>query len=195
MLMSSIEGFLDQLFKKPPFVTLCLLAINLIAFSLTTRREALEFFGLRATSVESGALWQPVTAMFLHFDATHLMLNEYGVVILGMPVELVFGKAKTAYLYLSTGIVGNVVSYFILPSYVLTAGASGAVFGLMGADIAMTLVKKTRPTGRSLGATLLYALVTFVRSMGPQINVVAHLAGLCFGVFAGFVLAKYSSDT
>jgi len=192
--MSFVEKLLDELLERPPFVTVCLVLINLIIFSLTARREALESFGLRGSSLESGALWQLLTAMFLHFDPTHLLLNEYGLFVLGIPVERVFGRAKTVYLYLSTGIVGGVASYFILPAYVLTVGASGAVFGLMGADLAMTIVHRTRPSGRNVGATLAYVVTNFVRSIGPQINVVAHLAGLCFGFFAGFILAKYSSE-
>ena len=192
--VSSVEKLLDQLLERPPFVTLCLILINLIIFSLTTEREAWEFLGLRASSLESGAPWQLLTAIFLHFDLTHLLLNEYGLFVLGTPVERVFGRAKTVYLYLSTGIIGSVASYFILPAYVLTLGASGAVFGLMGADLAMTVVHRTRPSGRNVGATLAYVVVNFVQSMGPQINVVAHLGGLCFGFIAGFILAKYSGE-
>jgi len=178
-----------------PWVTILLLAINFTVFVFTVQREAsLETFGLRGISLESGGFWQVVTAAFLHSDVMHLLLNEYGLFVLGVPVERAFGRAKTLYLYLSTGIVGNVASYFILPAYVLTLGASGAVFGLMGADLAMTAVQRTRPSGRDVGATLAYVVINFVRSMGPQINVVAHLAGLCFGLFAGFILAKYSGD-
>jgi membrane associated rhomboid family serine protease len=179
-----------------PLVTIVMLVINFIAFVFTTERKTvLETFGLRATTLQSGSFWQILTPIFLHFDAIHLLMNEYGLFVLGLPVERVYGAAKTAYLYVVSGVIGNVASYFILPSYVLTLGASGAVFGLMGAEIAMTIVQRTRPAGKSAGATIVYAAMIFLQSMGPQINVVAHLAGLCFGLVAGYVLAKYSRDS
>jgi len=191
----TLKWFVGESHPKIPWVTILFLAINLTVFILTAQAEVLlETFGLKGVSLESGDFWQVITAAFLHFDAMHLLLNEYGLLVLGVPVERVFGRAKTLYLYLSTGMVGNVASYFILPAYVLTLGASGAVFGLMGADLAMTAVHRTRPSGRNVGATLAYVVINFVRSIGPQINVVAHLTGLCFGFFAGFILAKYSSE-
>jgi len=191
----TLTWFAGESHPKLPWVTILLLTINLTVFILTAQAEALlETFGLKGISLESGSFWQIITAAFLHFDAMHLLLNEYGLFVLGAPVERMFGGTKTAYLYISTGIIGNVASYFILPTYVLTLGASGAVFGLMGADLAMTAVHRTRPTGRDVGATLAYVVINFVQSMGPQINVVAHLAGLCFGLFAGLILAKYSGD-
>ena len=179
-----------------PYVTVFLLVINFLVFALTAERQSLlETYGLRVNSLQAGSYWQILTPVFLHFDAVHLFMNEYGLFVLGMPVERVYGAAKTLYLYVVSGIVGNVASYFILPGYVLTLGASGAVFGLMGAEIGMTIVEKTRPAGRSAGAAIIYAVMTFVRSMGPQINVVAHLFGLCFGLAAGYTLARYSRDT
>jgi len=176
-----------------PLATVIMLGVNVIAFILTAESKVLlESFGLRGAVLQSGSYWQILTPIFLHFDATHLFMNEYGLIVLGLPVERVYGPTKTVYLYVVSGVVGNVASYFLLPGYVLTLGASGAVFGLMGAEVAMTIVQRTRPPGKSVGAAVAYVIMTFVQSMGPNINIVAHLAGLFFGLGGGYILAMYS---
>jgi rhomboid protease GluP len=190
--LSRGKVFIEEL----PLATTVLLIANCLLFvAFVQDPVGLETFGLRATSLEAGQVWQLVTAMLFHFDVMHLCANEYGLFVLGRSVEKTFKRAKTAYLYFSSGLVGNVASYFLLPAYTVTLGASGAIFGLMGADLATTVVKRTRPTGRSAGATLAYVAITFFRSIGPQINVIAHLAGLCFGFASGYLLAQYSRDT
>ena len=81
--------------------------------------------------IASGQWWRFVTPVFIHIGLLHLAFNSYALWIVGPQVEKLYGPARFVILYVLTGIAGVYGSYFTIPN-AISAGASGAIFGLFG---------------------------------------------------------------
>jgi len=135
-----------------------------------------------------GAWWTLLTAIYLHGNLVHLVFNVISIRVLGPPVEEHYGPARTMVIFTAGGVVGFVVSNYF--GYQLTLGASGAVFGLLGAMVAYG-----QKRGGTFGAMMLrqwglLALLLFINGIWMSgVNNVAHAGGFVGGLGAGFVLA------
>jgi rhomboid protease GluP len=92
-------------------------------------------------------------------------------------------------IYLGSGVLGNVMSLYLLPPSALSGGASGAIFGLVGSYVAIARQV------RHMGVALIYAVVIFVESSGFGVNIVAHLFGLLGGLALGFLLSRSGNNS
>jgi rhomboid protease GluP len=86
--------------------------------------------------LESGEYWRLVTATFLHIGAMHIIFNGYALHVLGHPLEELYGRGWFFFMYVVTGIVGNLLSWGAHGIEFANAGASGSIFGLIGMGIA-----------------------------------------------------------
>lgn len=129
----------------------------------------------------AGFYWQPFTAMFVHFDILHILFNMFALVYFGMVVEGSYSRGQYLGIYFGAGLLGNLASLFLLPLNAPTGGASGAIFGLVGAYVAL------ERKGPGLIIAVLYAALLFIDSSGPGVNIFAHL----FGALAGFGLGLF----
>lgn len=149
----------------------------------------------QASLVLSGQVWRLGTAMFLHAGLLHLAVNGWALYQLGGLVEILFGSRRLAAIYFSSGLTGSVASVgwgLVSGIDVRSVGASGAIFGLLGALIAF-LVRhrdRLRPEARSLLMQLLFwaGLNIFLGFTVPQIDNAAHLGGLFAGLIGGAVV-------
>lgn len=174
-----------------------LVAINVIVFvftvvqarSLSDNATAGLFrqWGLWPTAVADGELWRLFTAGFLHFGPLHLAFNMLALWVIGRDLEHVLGSARFLVVYLVSLLGGSLVVFLFENETTLTAGASGAVFGLMG-GLAVVLLRLRRSPGPAL---TIIALNVFISFVVPGISVLGHLGGLVFGavVTAGMVYA------
>jgi rhomboid protease GluP len=126
----------------------------------------------------SGAYWQVFTAMFVHFDILHIGFNMYALYYFGRLNEISYSRAEYLAIYFGAGLLGNALSLFLIPVDAPTAGASGAIFGLIGSYAARNR------SGASMALALVYAAFIFLASSGPGVNIYAHL----FGIVGGFAL-------
>ncbi len=137
------ERFLRAIIARPTRLTYLFIGINLGMFALMwlaggmsvtgANHFALVGFGAKENSlIEQGQYWRLVTSIFLHIGFLHLFFNNYALWIIGQEIEKLYGAARFAALYMMTGIVGSVASYYFYPD-ATSAGASGAIFGLFGA--------------------------------------------------------------
>lgn len=139
--------------------------------------------------VEGKEYYRIFTSMFLHFGITHLLNNMVMLGALGWNLELETGKVKFLIIYFGSGITGNLLSLFINMSTgenVVSAGASGAVFGLMGALFYVVIANRGRIgrlSGRGMIFMILLSLYFGLTSSG--VNNEAHIGGL----ICGFILA------
>lgn len=139
--------------------------------------------------VEGQEYYRIFTSMFLHFGITHLLNNMVMLGALGWNLELETGKVKFLIIYFGSGITGNLLSLFINMSTgenVVSAGASGAVFGLMGALFYVVIANRGRIgrlSGRGMIFMILLSLYFGLTSSG--VNNEAHIGGL----ICGFILA------
>ena len=139
--------------------------------------------------VFQGLYWQLLTSMFVHFGFTHILFNMFGLYYFGHLNEMKFGSLSFFTIYFVSGLLGNIMSLFILPGSALSGGASGAIFGLVGSYVAIARQAK------HMGIALVYAVVIFVQSSGFGVNIVAHLFGLIGGLVLGLLLSYLDNQT
>ncbi|TNM38463.1 rhomboid family intramembrane serine protease [Nocardioides albidus] len=89
--------------------------------------------------VSDGAFWQLFTSMFTHVEPWHLGFNMLALWVLGPQLETILGRGRYLALYLLSGLVGSVAVYWLSAEQTTTVGASGAIFGLMGALVVVGL--------------------------------------------------------
>ena len=178
-------------------ITILLIALNLIIYVLMvvsgvdffspTVQQILAWGGCNSTTILHGEPWRLVSAMFIHFGIVHLLMNLYALYDLGSTLEGIIGKAWFILIYLATGIFGGLVSqvwHLNTPS--VEAGASGAVFGILGVLIALLTTRLFPEEVRIpyLKRILIMVGMNLVYGMQAQVNMAAHMGGL----FSGFIL-------
>jgi membrane associated rhomboid family serine protease len=182
--------FGGRLRSATPVVTYWLIAINVVVFILQMASAGLERqLTLWPPAVADGQLYRLVTAAFLHYGATHLLLNMWALYIVGPPLEMWLGRLRFGALYALSGLGGSVLVYLLSPLNTATVGASGAVFGLFGATFVVG--KRLALDVRWVVAVIVINLVfTFViPAISSQlISWQAHVGGLVTG---GLVAAAY----
>jgi len=138
--------------------------------------------------LNNGEWYRLFTAMFIHFGVTHFAANAFGLLIFGTRVERYFGRGMFLAVYILAGLLGSVFSLFFSQAY--AAGASGAIYGLVGAMFAYTRITK-----RSIEFISWYVMLIYIGvggAMGlatPGVDNFAHLGGLIGGVVIGGLYA------
>jgi len=187
-----------------PVVTWILLAAIVIVFGLetlaggSTEIEVLVRLGAKVTPlIVAGEYWRLFTSIFLHIGILHLAFNGYALVVLGPEVERIYGSLRFALIFVLSGLLGSLASYAF--SYTLSAGASGAIFGLIGALAAFFLLHRERlgAWGRArLGNIAILIAINLVFGFTQQgIDNLGHIGGLIGGLGLGWALApRYQVD-
>jgi len=177
----------------PPQLTYVLIAINVLAYAATavgggSIGGGAGVYGngaLNGPLVADGEWWRIVTGGFLHATVLHLAFNMYFLYFLGTMLEPSIGKLRFGMIYAVSLVGGSLGALLINPNSV-TVGASGAVFGLMGAAILAMRARGINPMQSGLGVTLLLNLaLTFVI---PSISIGGHLGGLFAGGAVGYLM-------
>ena len=174
-----------------PFVTYALIAACVLMFLGPQKglsgglgsgsgisQQSLIDFALAGPPVADGDWWRMVTSMFLHGSIIHLGFNMYALWIFGPAIERRYGPARYLALYLAAGLWGSAGALILSPNG-YTVGASGAIFGLMGAFVAIaTGAGRPRPRRRRR-ADRINLVFTFAI---PGISIGGHLGGLAGGL-------------
>lgn len=186
-------GAIARFFRLQP-VTAWLITANLAVYLVTVAQSRSFMTNHVAPLFEATALfppnvalgdewWRLLTSGFQHFGPMHLLLNMYMLWILGYGIERSIGHLRFLALYLISAIGGSVAVLYFSP-IALTAGASGAIFGLMGAYaiVAMSMRLDVK------GVAILLALNIGVSIIVPGVSLAAHLGGLVVGALAALAL-------
>ena len=186
---------MEELRKEP--VTAGLILLNILVFF------AVEFTGSSQNTMhmlDCGAAYTPMivqggeyyrlfTCMFLHFGIEHLLNNMLVLFVLGSRLERVIGKIKFLLIYLLGGVMGNVISLYLelhAQNFAVSAGASGAVFAVMGAMIYIVIRNKGRLGDLSMRQILIMAAFSLYFGFASTgVDNTAHVAGMV----SGFLLA------
>jgi membrane associated rhomboid family serine protease len=123
-----------------------------------------------------------VTSLFLHLDFLHIAFNMFALLIVGPAVEVMLGKSRFLALYLLAGLGGNVCSYLIAPASGLSAGASGAIMGVMGAYVVIGLRRRL-----PIAPVVALIVINLVIGFSGDIDWRAHLGGLVTGAVLAYV--------
>lgn len=145
-----------------------------------------DFGGLYPPAVAAGQWWRLVTYNFLHIGLMHLLFNSSALYQIGPQVEELFGSQKFIFIYMVTGVTSAIASYFADKG---GAGASGAIFGLIGL-MAVYGYRLGGSYGKAImRQMLIWGGIGFLFGfMVPNINNVAHASGFIAGAGLGFVI-------
>lgn len=140
-------------------------------------------------AIRNGEVWRFVTPVFLHIGITHIFVNMYSLYAIGPAVERFFGTPRFVITYMLAGISGVISSLAFSPSR--SAGASGAIFGMLGA-LAAFLYRHRGLFGRfgrlQLRQIILVAFLNLGLGLMPGIDNWGHLGGLVAGTTLGWLL-------
>ena len=185
----------DVFTPKKPIVTYALIIINVIVFLLSLFNESIiQMFAVnRFFIADLGQYYRLLTGIFLHANFLHLIFNMYALYVIGMQLESFLGKGKYLAVYLLSGLGGSMLSIFFSNGY--SVGASGAIFGLMGAllyfgyhyRVYLDSVVKSQ----IIPLIVLNLLIGFTST---GIDNWAHIGGLVGGILATMAVGvKYKS--
>ncbi len=178
-----------------PVVVWVLILLNVAVYAWTvvqagsisenTDSALFDAWQLAPVQVGDGEWWRLVTAGFLHIGPLHIASNMFALWVLGRDLEKVLGRSRFLALYMISLIGGSTaVMIFNAPNQPV-AGASGAVFGLMGA-LLVVLLRVRQPVSQVVG---LIAINVVISQLVPGISLTAHIGGLVVGALGAAVLA------
>ncbi len=177
-----------------PLVVPLLIAVNvgiflytvLLAGSVMDNYQAglFEAWSLRPIAVAQGEWWRLITTGFLHFGPIHLAFNMWALWVIGRDVELVLGRGRFLLLYFLSLLGGATASLWFSQVQAETAGASGAVFGLMAAlgVLVNRLGRSPRPVIMLLSINIALSILI------PGVSLSGHIGGLVVGAVVAAIL-------
>ena len=164
--------------------TALFLFMHHISSSGSSASLMLRWGAMLTSAVKDGEIWRLFTAMFLHFDFQHLFGNMLTLFALGIILENGLGHVRTAVIYLLSGVGANLISHLwnvARDEQILSAGASGAVFGLMGALIFASLFAWDRVGGLSLRQIIVLLVLSLYHGVEAAVDDAAHFSGIVLG--------------
>jgi rhomboid protease GluP len=182
---------------QKPIVTWAIIAVNvavwlsMLPFGGSTDPYVLVRFGIKVNElIVAGQIWRLVTPIFLHIGIVHLAFNTYALYIFGPQIERFYGSLRYALIYLLSGIYGVLLSFLFSPH--AAAGASGAIFGLIGTEAVFFF--RYRNAFGQVGRQRLYNILLVIgynlafTFVGPNIDIWGHLGGLMSGIALGWAM-------
>lgn len=175
-----------------------ILAINIFLFLVSTNFQVkLRLFGFAALTDNPlfiGQWWRYVTSIFLHHGIGHLLFNGFSLFLFAPYLERLLGKVRFIILYLAGGIAGNILSVALASKtwpYMVSVGASGAIYGLFGAYVFMTIYRKRYIDAHSSRMVTIILVIGVIYSLiVPNINLLAHLGGFVGGYLISLLLFR-----
>jgi membrane associated rhomboid family serine protease len=197
--------------RRSNVVTLALIGINVAVYLAElagggqvngTGNSIFEKGALYGPLVHQGDWWRLITAAFLHYGPLHLGLNMYSLYWVGSVLESVIGRWRFLGLYLAAGLAGSAGAMIATP-YAITVGASGAIFGILGALYVLERKGHIASGGQIATLIVLNLVLTFAfsgfalggRVTGLTISLGGHVGGLIGGVVLMLVLLQVRRST
>lgn len=189
--------------NKVPYMTLLLILINVIVFFLVEKNgssEDAEYMISVGASyspllIENHEWYRLITHFFLHFGWDHLFNNMISLLVLGYAIENQMGKFRFTITYFLCGILAGVVSIvyniYVGAEETVSAGASGAIFGLMGALLVMLIIGNKGKKSTEVPRFLIYLAISIYTGLqDPSIDNAAHIGGFVAGVLISFMMTR-----
>jgi len=189
--------------KDKPLITIGIIAINVIMYLVTaylsfvyakgslfnSDTNVLILLGAKVNElIAKGQYYRFISCMFLHGGIVHLGVNMYSLYAIGPMVERVYGRVKYLAIYFISGICASIFSYIFSTS--VSIGASGAIFGLLGAVLVFAIRSKGK-TGTAFIRSILSVIFIniFIGATLPNIDNFAHVGGLLGGMLIAFLVS------
>ncbi len=179
-----------------PIVTWGLIGVNVIVYLITVAQgfgisnpggKLFNNWDLYGPAVAAGDWWRLITAAFLHANIAHIALNMLALVWLGAPVERYVGHLRYLGIYIVSGLAGSAGALILTPN-AHTVGASGAIFGILGALLIIEYQQTGRVTGQAFTLIVINLVFSFTFS---GISVGGHIGGLIGGIASMLALTHF----
>lgn len=198
-----LDAFRVLIGGRQPVITYALIAVNVALYLLlysqggpSNERALRDFGALSPQLVENGEIWRLFTALFLHASVPHILFNMTSLFAVGTLAERLYGSGKFLAIYIGAGLIGSLCSFVfaVLSGQMneLGVGASGAIFGVAGALVAIrfhgsdVIPERLRRRVSSSMAPLVAVSLIFAY-LTPHIDNAAHVGGLCGGILLSFI--------
>ncbi len=185
--------------RSNAWISYLLIGLNVLVFLLmslaggSTNEDVLIRFGAKVDSlIQAGQVWRLLTSAFIHIGILHLAFNMYALWIVGPLTEKMFGHRRFLIIYLLSAIGGSTASYLFSPA--LSAGASGAIFGLFGALLVHSWQRpQLWKSGLGMNLLVVIGINLFLGIVQPGIDNYAHLGGLLTGLIFSLISSRIST--
>lgn len=186
--------------RKGPVVTIGLVAINVIVYIVLLLLGNIESASFMAEHgamypdfiLEENQWWRIITAMFLHFGASHLVNNMITLGYIGSRVECEIGHVRMLLIYFLSGIGGGLLSYHMMlytGDYAVAAGASGAIFGILGTMLWLVILNKGNLQGVTTKRMILMLVLSLYYGFATVgVDNFAHIGGAITGFLFAIIL-------
>ncbi len=178
-------------------LTIALVLIMMLAFVIVyaqpaeTQEHILNDFGFSSSTIAQKP-WTPITSIFLHADLVHLLSNILVLLFFGMAVESEMGDAKYLAIFFLAAVTGAIAAGMFYPASTVSIGASGAIFGLVGAGMlvkpaSMSVFPYLMPIPLAIIGILYiaYNIMGILQDPTGEISYIAHFGGLFVGLLFG----------
>ena len=178
-----------------PFVTIVLVAVNVIVFfvmqsrGLVSTEGIFNYGGANYEKIVGGEWWRLLTSCFIHFNFEHLFFNMFSLFAIGSAIEP-GGRIRFSVVYFVSGILGSVVSIYAnhqMGVTVVSAGASGAICGLVGYYIIRMIFESGRVSFQTLLRPLIAVVIVVGYGFTSGVDQAAHIGGMLVGAIVGLV--------
>lgn len=189
--------------NKIPWMTLLLLAANVLVYLYVEMKGSTYD---SETMIQMGAIYEPlviqnheyyrlINHFFLHFGIDHLFNNMISLLVLGYSLEPVMGKARFVSLYFLSGILAGITSILYnvyIGQETISCGASGAIYGLMGALLVMLIVGNRGEISSEVPRYLLYIGISIYSGLQDTgIDNAAHIGGFVAGFLICLIMSRF----
>ena len=198
------ERFVKNMNKKDkPLVSYILIAVNIIIFALmyligngSEDSQTLINFGANMGALtKNGEYFRLISCAFLHIGVLHLVCNMYSIYAVGPTVEYFYGKLKFIFIYFYSAIIASLFVLIFQGDGVVTTGASGAIFGLMGALLYFGYSYRGYMGNRAISSVVSVIIINlFIGFTTPGISNAAHIGGLIGGLAMSYMLGANVDD-
>jgi membrane associated rhomboid family serine protease len=144
--------------------------------------------------VAHGEWWRLITAAFLHYGPIHLGMNMLALWWFGQPLEFTLGRWRFLLLYVVSGLCGSAGALILSPN-AITVGASGAIFGILGAALVLERRGSLVFGGQALTLIVINLVFTLSFGLSGAISIGGHIGGLIGGVVCMLALLRFRRET
>lgn len=188
-----------------PIINYIIIGLNILVFLwelkmigpsfLTNGADTQQLFqlgGMQTLAYNAGQHYRLWSSMFLHASVTHILGNMSSLIFVGNILEDLIGHVRYLLVYLLSGVGSAYLSLLFLNPNTVSVGASGAVFGIIGCLLIVTMFRYSNWKNGVVTALLYTIFINLgVSVIDPSINLYAHLGGLITGIFCGFLILFY----
>ncbi|MGG7176629.1 rhomboid family intramembrane serine protease [Clostridium paraputrificum] len=183
---------------KESRLTILLISINIVIYIISAflsknimdiDGSVLLFMGGKyGPLIERGEVWRLITCNFLHGGLIHIAFNMYALYSIGTQIEILYGKVKYLVIYFMAGLGSSLLSYYLSP-FTLSIGASGAIFGLLGALLVYAIKERGRlKKGVLSNLLVVIGMNLFIGLSLPNIDNYGHVGGLIVGMIISVII-------